>query len=81
MAAGEGGPQRRVTDHHHPDSWTRAEQHRYEDRIADELKELGAKMEGFSNRLTLILGGLAVLAFVLPLVAPFIRQALGFPGP
>lgn len=81
MAAGEGGPRRRVTDHFHQEAWTRTEQHRYEDRITDELKEIGQKLDGFGTRLTYLFGGLAVLAFILPLVAPFLRQALGFLGP
>lgn len=67
--------------HWHRESWTREEQHRYEDKVSDELKALRADIRDLSTRLLLMLGGLGLLAFLLPLVAPFIRQALGSFGP
>src|SRR6185503_15864074 len=41
MATG-GRPQRRSTDHYHPEYWEESEQHRYEDRIATELYAIRA---------------------------------------
>jgi len=40
-----------------------------------------AELRALANRVTLLLGGMALLAFLLPLVAPFIREALNFPTP
>ena len=84
--AGEA-PRRRATDNHvHVDSWTRAEQHRFEDRMALELKDVSEEIGGvreevrsLNNRITLMLGGLAILAFLLPIAAPFIRSLIGIP--
>lgn len=80
-------PQRRATDNHvHTDAWTLAEQHRFEDRMAVELKDVSEEIGGvreevrsLNNRITLMLGGLAILAFLLPIAAPFIRGILGIP--
>src|SRR5688572_29006654 len=33
-------PHRRITDHFHPDVWSREEQHRFEDGLERELKEM-----------------------------------------
>ena len=89
---GDHGPQRRLTDHVHPGYWTQEQQHRYEDKVSREVGELRKdfreEADGFrtelgrmNNRLLLLLGGLGVVAFVLPIAAPFIRAAIGFPGP
>lgn len=37
------------------------------------------EVRGLNTRLTLMLGGLAILAFLLPVAAPFIRGLLGLP--
>ena len=82
-----GAPQRRATDNHvHMDAWTRAEQHRFEDRMANELKDVSEEIGGvrdevrsLNNRMTMLLGGLAILAFLLPIAAPFIRSLIGIP--
>lgn len=80
MAAGDTGPRRRATDHHyHPEMWTKDDHHRFEERVDEAIDRLTAKVEGFGNRLTLMLGGLALLAFLLPLIAPFVRSWLGVP--
>jgi hypothetical protein len=68
------GPQRRVTDHIHPEYWTEADQHRFEDRITRELHAIRAEVKDAGIRLTYLFGGLAVIAFLLPIVAPFIRS-------
>ena len=72
-------PQRRVTDHAHPEYWEESQQHRYEDRIAGELKGIREEVGKLATRITFLMGAVAVLAFLLPLVAPFIRDFLNFP--
>lgn len=73
MSMQRKAPARRITDHYHPDSWSREEQHRFEDGLADELKEIRNELRGMGRSLLLLLGGLGLLAFVLPLIAPLIR--------
>jgi hypothetical protein len=77
----EHGPQRRLTDHHHPEAWSKFDQHRFEDRISEELKKVRGDLERLTIRLTYLLGGLAFLAFLLPLLAPLMRSVLGIPNP
>lgn len=88
MSAGGAGPQRRITDHFHPEYWTENDQYRYEDKIAreigslrgevrEELSGVREEVKALGNRITLILGGLALLAFLLPIAAPFLRSLLG----
>lgn len=72
-------PQRRITDHFHSDVWTRAEQHRYEDRIDGDMDQVQKKLDQLSNRITLMLGGIALLVFTIPVIAPFVRSALNLP--
>lgn len=67
------GPRRRVEDHLHPEYWTEADQHRFEDRISRELNGIRGEVREAGTRITYLMGGLAVIAFLLPLVAPFIR--------
>jgi hypothetical protein len=87
-----GAPRRRASDHVHPEYWTEADQYRFEDRIAKEVqavrREMREEMTGLreelgklSYRITLMLGGLVLLAFLLPLIAPFIRDWLNLPTP
>jgi len=72
-------PQRRVTDHSHDQYWEETQQHRYEDRIASELQGIKQEVGKLSARITMLMGAVAVLAFLLPLIAPFIRDFLNFP--
>lgn len=72
---------RPITDHYHPDYWTRAEQHRREDRIDSDIDEIRAELKAIGNRLTLMVGALGLVAFVLPILAPFIRVWLGVDVP
>ena len=72
-------PQRRVTDHAHPEYWEESQQHRYEDRIAAELQGIKQEVSRLATRITMLMGAVAVLAFLLPLIAPFIRDFLNFP--
>lgn len=75
-----GTPQRRATDHHvHVEYWTEIDQHRFEDRISLQIAELRKEVRDIAARLTMMLGALALLAFLLPLVAPFIRGLFNLP--
>jgi len=69
----------RGPSHYHPELWTRDAQHRYEDRIAGDVKELRVAVERLTQRVTMLLGAIALLVFVLPVLAPFIRGFLGLP--
>ena len=73
------GPRRRMTDHVHPEYWTADQHHRFEDRVSKEIHNLRADVEAIGTRLTLLIGGLAILAFVIPIVVPFIQNALNVP--
>lgn len=75
-----GAPRRRATDHHvHTEYWTEADQYRFEDRISREIHGLREEVRGIAARLTMMLGALALLAFLLPLIAPFIRGLFNLP--
>ena len=70
---GRGGPLRRIDDHHHSEYWEEAQQHRFEDRLAEEIRGIKAEVKGLNTRLTMLFGALMLLAFILPIAAPFIR--------
>lgn len=72
-------PQRRITDHYHPEVWTRDDQHRFEDRISSELKEMRNDLEKLATRVLMIFGGIVVLAFIIPLLVPALREWLNIP--
>ena len=77
-----GAPRRRASDQHvHPEYWTEHDQIRFEDRIVREMEGIRAEVKALTGRMTLLLGGLVLLAFLLPLVAPFIRDWLNLPEP
>jgi hypothetical protein len=65
--------------HYHPELWNVDQQHRYEDRIGRELKDLEQAVDKLTQRVTYLLGAIGVLVFVLPIAAPFIRSFLGMP--
>lgn len=65
------------TDHVHPDYWTREAHYRFEDRTKEELEKLEKAIDRLTMRVTLMLGGLMLIAFILPVAAPFIRLWLG----
>jgi len=73
------GPQRRITDHFHDEYWKETDQHRFEDRIASEVNGVKREVRSLNNRITLLMGAIGLLAFLLPLLAPFIRSLVGFP--
>lgn len=75
------GPRRRLTDHVHSEYWEVSEQRHYEQRMTDELKGIRMETRGMrseikalSDRVLLMLGGIALLAFIIPLIAPFVRS-------
>lgn len=65
--------------HVHPDYWSRLEQHRHEDQVQADLKEIEKAVDRLTQRVTLLMGAIGLLAFVLPIVAPFIRGFLNLP--
>jgi hypothetical protein len=73
---GVTGPQRRLADHHHPEYWEEKDQHRFEDRVYEELRGIKAEVKDGAEKLTRLFAVLAVVAFALPVVAPFIRDFL-----
>ncbi len=68
-------------DHYHPDTWSREDHHRYEDRIAKEIANLETSVEKLTTRVTLMIGAIGILGFVIPLLAPFIRAFLNLDTP
>lgn len=81
------GPKRRVDDHVHPEYWTSDDHHRFEGRIAAELKEMRSEfrimrsdLEKLTARVLLIFGGVALLAFIIPIFIPFVRDWLNIPS-
>jgi hypothetical protein len=73
-------PQRRVSDHYHPDAWTKTDQHRYEDQTDSELKQIREELAKLRGQITLMLGAIGLVVFLLPVIAPFIRSLLNI-GP
>lgn len=65
--------------HYHPEHWTQDQQHRYEDRVGREMEKLEAAVDRLTNRVTLLMGAIGLLVFILPIAAPFIRGFLGLP--
>jgi hypothetical protein len=65
--------------HHHPEAWTKAEQYRFEDRMSAELKVLNDQVRTLIVRMSVFMGAILLLSFLLPLVLPFLRLSLGVP--
>lgn len=55
--------------------------YRFEDRVTKELEKLEEAVDQLTTRITLMLGGLALVAFLVPLLAPFIRDWIGVEVP
>lgn len=74
------GPRRRASDdHNHPEYWSREDHHRFEDRLTSQIGEMRDDLDQIANRLTLLLGGIALLAFVFPFLLPFLQRLFGLP--
>ena len=72
---------RRVDDHVHPQYWGAEDHHRFESRMAKELERLREDVEQLTMRLTLMLGAIAILAFIIPILAPFLTAWAGVDTP
>jgi hypothetical protein len=79
--SGPPRPQRRTTDHWHPEYWTHDEHNRFDDRMARELEKLEGAIGALTTRVTLMLGGLTLVAILLPVIAPFVRAWLNVDTP
>lgn len=75
------GPQRRADDHVHPEYWTSEDHHRFEGRVERALESLREDLDAIGMRITLLMGALGILAFLVPLVSPFIRAWLNLETP
>jgi len=69
----------RGNGHYHPDLWTVDQQHRYEDRTKAELEKLEQAIDRLTQRVTMLLGGIGLLVFVIPIVSPWVRTFVGIP--
>lgn len=72
------GTQRPV-GHYHPEYWEKNDHWQFEARMQRELEEIERAVERLTFRITLMLGGLALIAVLLPVVSPFIRAWLNLP--
>lgn len=68
-------------DHFHPEYWGKDDHWRFEARVQAELEKIEEAVERLTTRITMMLGGLALIAFLLPIIAPFVRQWIGVPTP
>jgi len=69
----------RPGNHYHPELWAVDQQHRYEDRTKEDFEKLEKAVDRLTQRVTMLLGGIALLVFVLPIVSPWIRAFVGVP--
>lgn len=67
--------------HVHPEIWSKADHHRFEDKVSNEIEKLEVAIEALTTRVTLMLGGLTLVAVLLPVIAPFIRAWLNVDSP
>jgi hypothetical protein len=70
-------PQRRITDHIHQEYWRETEQHRYEEEVGKRIGRVEGAIEKLTQRITLLMGAIGLLLFVLPILAPYIRDFIG----
>jgi hypothetical protein len=69
----------RRPEHNHPEYWRIEAQYRFDDRMHKELEALEHAVDKLTTRITLMLGGLTLIAVLLPVIAPFIRLWLDIP--
>jgi hypothetical protein len=55
------------------------EQYRFEDRMSAELKVLNEQVRTLIVRMSIFMGAILLLSFLLPLMLPFLRSSLGVP--
>lgn len=70
-------PQRRITDHIHQEYWRESEQHRYEEEVGHRINRVEQAIDKLTQRITLLMGAIGLLLFVLPILAPYIRDFIG----
>lgn len=68
-------------DHVHPESWTKEDHNRFEDRMNDELEKIEDAIGALTLRVTLMLGAIIFIAFLIPIISPFIRAWLNVDTP
>jgi hypothetical protein len=68
-------------DHVHPDAWSKEDHRHFELRVSAELEKLERAVENLTTRVTLMLGGLTLVAVLLPVISPFIRAWLNIDTP
>lgn len=66
--------------HYHPDLWSKSDQHRFEDRTEAQLEQIREELAKLRGQITMMLGAIGLVVFLLPIVAPFIRSLLNI-GP
>lgn len=76
-----GGHRHYMPEHTHHELWSKADHERFEDKLEDRLERMDDDIKGLGNRITLLLGALGLIAFLLPIIAPFIRLFLGVDVP
>lgn len=76
-----GRSSRSGDDHVHADAWSKDDHHRYEDRIARELQILEGAIDKLTMRVTIMVGGIGVVAFLTTIAAPFVRAFLNLDAP
>ena len=67
---------RRIGDHVHPEYATDTDLHREVNRITSELVAIKEEVKDLRKTITLMMGAIGLLAFILPIAAPFIRSVL-----
>lgn len=67
--------------HVHPESWSKTDHNRFEDRMNTELEKIESAIESLTHRVTLMLGGLTLVAVLLPIISPFVRAWIGVETP
>lgn len=70
---------REAKGHHHPEYWGKEDHWRFETRVQGELEKIEKAVERLTFRITLMIGGLTLIAVLLPVIAPFIRLWLNIP--
>lgn len=66
--------------HVHPEYATEGDLHREIGRVTDEVKGLRGDVQNLSSKFTMVMGAIGILAFLIPIAAPFIRSLLNI-GP
>lgn len=72
---------RQTPEHHHPEAWSKDDHYRFEARVTAELEKLEKAVHDLTTRVTLMLGGLTLVAVLLPVIAPFVRAWLNVDTP